>query len=204
MSKYSVTLAPLGQDDYEMISLWTSSATWIYASGIQAHMSAAGVEQFLARVDDNFLLVCTQDGQAIGLVSWKQEDTPGNYVIGSMIGDPDMWGAGFGLESVIILVGMLFDSRNAHRVEFSCGAFNQRAVENFCSGIITIEGILRDYYFVDGQYYDALVGSILRDEFYARRESSPIIPVGEKEAARATIGEFIRKNPIVPRDGQAE
>ncbi|MCA1268672.1 GNAT family N-acetyltransferase [Streptomyces rubiginosohelvolus] len=204
MSKHSVTLAPVDHEDYEMISRWTSSDTWIYASGIQAHMSATDVEKFLARVDDNFLVVCTQDGQAIGLVSWKQEDTPGNYVVGSMIGDPHMWGAGFGLESVIILVGMLFESRNAHRVGFSCGAFNERAVENFCAGIITVEGILRDYYFVDGQYYDALVGSILRDEFYARRESTPVIPVAEKKAARAVIGEFIRKNPIVPRGEQAE
>ncbi|TLQ46313.1 GNAT family N-acetyltransferase [Streptomyces marianii] len=197
-NKYSVTLAPVTRDDYEIISKWTSSKTWVYASGIQAYMSPTDVETFLNRIDDEFLLVCTDDDQAIGVVSWKQTDTPGNYVVGSMIGDPEMWGAGFGLESVILLVGMLFDSRNAHRVEFNCGVFNRGAVENFCSGIMKIEGILRDYFFLDGQYYDALIGSILRDEYYALREPSSIIPPAEKAAARLVLDEFIKQNPILP------
>ncbi|MER5501431.1 MULTISPECIES: GNAT family N-acetyltransferase [unclassified Streptomyces] len=204
MNKHSVTLAPITGSDCEIISQWTSSKAWVYASGIRAHMSPADVESFFGRVDDEFLLVCTDDGQAIGVVSWKQTDTPGNYVVGSMIGDSEMWGAGFGLESVIHLVGMLFDSRNAHRVEFNCGVFNKGAVENFCSGIMRIEGILRDYYFLDGQYYDALIGSILRDEYYAMREPSSIVPSDEKAAARLVLEEFIKKNPIIPHGGSDE
>ncbi|WP_255950612.1 GNAT family N-acetyltransferase [Streptomyces odontomachi] len=203
-NKYSVTLAPVTLGDCEIISQWTSSETWVYASGIRAYMSPTDVQAFLNRVDDEFLLACTDDGQAIGVVSWKQDDTPGNYTVGSMIGDADMWGAGFGLESVILLVGMLFDSRNAHRVGFTCGVFNKRAVENFCSGIMKVEGVLRDYYFLDGQYYDALMGSILRDDYYAVREPSYIIPPAEKVAAQLVLDEFIRRNPMLPHSKPGE
>jgi diamine N-acetyltransferase len=185
--------------DYETISQWTSSKTWVYASGIHSYSSPADLEMFFKRVDDRFLLVCTDDGQAIGVVSWKETETPGNYVVGSMIGDPEMWGAGFGLESVILLLDMLFDSRNAHRVQFVCGVYNQGAVANFCSGLIRVEGILRDSFFVDGSYHDALVGSILRDEYYAARTPEEIIPAAEKAAARTTIEEFLTKNPIALR-----
>jgi RimJ/RimL family protein N-acetyltransferase len=202
-NKYSVTLTPVTEDDYELLSQWTSSNTWVYASGIQSHTSAAELKAFLERVDDEFLLVCTPDGQALGMVGWKPTDTPGNYVVGTMIGDADMWGAGFGLEATILLVGMLFDSKSAHRVEFTCGVFNRRAVENFCSGMITVEGVLRDYYFVDGSYHDALVGSILRDEYYALRGPSEIVPAEDKEAARRIVADFLEKNPIVPRGGYA-
>lgn len=197
--KYSVTLAPVTEEDYVLLAQWTSSNTWVYASGIQCHTSAAEVKAFLDRADDEFLLVCAPDGLAIGMVGWKPTDTPGNYIVGTMIGDADMWGAGFGMEATIMLVGMLFNSKNAHRVGFTCGAFNRRAVESFCAGLITVEGILRDYYFVDGAYHDALIGSILRDEYYAQREPSQIVPARDREAARRIVADFLEKNPIVPR-----
>jgi diamine N-acetyltransferase len=54
----------------------------------------------------------------------------------------------------------------------------------------------KDYYFVDGQYHDALIGSILRNEYYAVREPSAIIPAEDKEAARRIAAEFLEKNPI--------
>lgn len=198
--KFAVTLAPVTEDDYALLSQWTSSNAWVYASGIQSYTSAAQLKEFFDRVDDEFLIVCTHDGLAIGLVSWRPTDTPGNFIVGTMIGDADMWGAGFGLESTMLLVGMLFGSKNAHRVEFTCGAFNRRAVETFCSGLITVEGILRDYFFVDGVYHDALIGSVLRDEYYAAREPSEIVPAQEKDAARRIIVEFLEKNPIAPRN----
>lgn len=203
-NKDSVTLAPVTEEDYALLSQWTSSKTWVYASGIQSHTSVAELKAFLDRVDDEFLMACTSDGQAIGVVSWKPDHTPGNYIVGTMIGDADMWGVGFGLEATILLVGMLFDSKNAHRVAFTCGVFNRRAVENFCSGLITVEGVLRDYYFVDGEYHDAVVGSILRHEYYANREPSEIVPAKDKEVARRIVADFLEKNPIVPRDIPAD
>jgi diamine N-acetyltransferase len=203
-NKDSVTLVPVAEEDYALLAQWTSSNTWVYASGIQSHASATELKEFLDRADDQFLMVCTSDGQAIGMVSWKPTPTSGNYSVGTMIGDSDMWGAGFGLEATILLVGMLFDSKNAHRVEFKCGVFNRKAVENFCAGLITVEGILRDYYFVDGEYHDALIGSILRDEYYAQREPSEIVPAKDKDAARRIVADFLEKNPIVPRDRLAD
>jgi diamine N-acetyltransferase len=198
-NKYSVTLAPVTDEDCALLAQWTSSNTWVYASGIRNHTSAADVKAFLDRVDDTFLIVCAPDGQAVGVVSWKPTDTPGSYIVSTMIGDPDMWGAGFGLEAVILLIGMLFDSKSAHRVGFTCGVFNRRMVEIFCSGLVTVEGILRDYYFVDGAYHDALIGSILKDEYYAAREPSEIVSAEEKEAAQRIVADFLEKNPIVPR-----
>jgi diamine N-acetyltransferase len=198
-NNYSVKLASVTEGDYALLSQWTSSNAWVYASGMQMHTSAAELKAFFDRVDDEFLIVCTHDGLAIGLVSWKPTGTPGNFVVGTMIGDADMWGAGFGLEATILLVRMLFDSKNAHRVEFTCGVFNRQSVESFCSGLIVVEGILRDYYFVDGEYHDALIGSILRDEYYAAREPSEIVPAKDKESARRIVAEFLDKNPIVAR-----
>ena len=202
-SNWSVTLASVTEEDFTLLSQWVSSNTGIYASGVKSNVSAAEFRQFLDQTDEEYLMVCTSDGQAIGAVSSKSAQAPGSYIVGTMIGDSDMWGAGFGLEATMLLVGMLFDLKGAHRIEFICGVFNRRSVENFCSGLITVEGILRDYYFVDGAYHDALIGSILRDEYYAVREPSEIVPAKEKEAARRIVADFVEKNPIVPRDRPA-
>jgi diamine N-acetyltransferase len=201
--KYSVVLAPMTEQDYALLAQWTSSNTWVYAAGFQGHVSAAELKAYLDRADDTYQMVCTADGQAIGMVSWKPTRTPGGYVVGTMIGDSDMWDAGFGLEATILLVGMLFDSKNAHRVEFTCGVFNRRMVEIFCSGLVTVEGILRDYYFIDGSYHDALIGSVLRDEYYAQRKPSEIVPAQDKKAAQRIVADFLAKNPIVPRTSPA-
>jgi diamine N-acetyltransferase len=201
-NKYSITLAPVTKEDHALISQWISSNAWAYATGVQGY-SAAELKAFLDHIDqdnEEFRLVCASDGQAIGMVSWKPTGTPGSYAVGTIIGDADMWGVGFGMEATILLVGMLFDSMRAHRVEFTCGVFNRRAVENLCSGLITVEGILRDYYFVDGEYHDAVIGSILRDEYYTRREPSEVFPAKDKYEARRIVADFIEKNPIVPRN----
>lgn len=198
-NKHSVTLAPVAEEDYALLSQWISSNTGFYVGGTQNYTNPARVKESIDRADDKFLTVCTPDGLAIGIVSWKATGTPGNYAVGTMIGDADMWGAGFGYEATALLLGMLFDSKRAHRVEFTCGVFNLRSVESFCSGLITVEGILRDYYFLDGEYHDAVIGSILRDEYYALRGPSEIIPAEDKEAARGMIADFLEQYPIVPR-----
>jgi diamine N-acetyltransferase len=207
VTKYSVTLAPLTRDDHALLTQWTSSSSWVYASGTHGRMSSAELKAFIDHIDqsdEEFVLVYAPDGQAIGMVSSKPTGTPGNYVVGIIIGDADMWGIGFGFEATALAVGMLFDSKRAHRVEFITGAFNRRAISDICSGgLITVEGILRDYFFIDGEYHDALIGSILRDEYYALRGPSEVIPAKEKDEARRIIADFIEKNPIAPRSKMA-
>lgn len=58
---------------------------------------------------------------------------------------------------------------------------------------LVIEGILRDHYFIDGEYHDAVVSSILRDEFYEYPETDSIdsIPKEEKRAIRQELNEYL-------------
>jgi hypothetical protein len=74
-------------------------------------------------------------------------------------------------------------------------------VEFFCSGLLRLEGVLRDYYFLDGEYHDAVIGSLLRDEYYALVDAYQIVPPntiseGEKEQARKLLLEHLALHPI--------
>ena len=58
---------------------------------------------------------------------------------------------------------------------------------------------MRDYYFLDGAYHDAVIGSILRDEYYAMTRPAENVPRADVKEARRILGEYLEKNPIMPR-----
>jgi RimJ/RimL family protein N-acetyltransferase len=192
----SVALAPITEHDYQTFSQWSSSSSWVFATGAPTYLTPEQARAFIASVNDTFLMVRTADGRTIGAVSWGTLNVPGNFSVGIIIGDEEKWGAGFGVEATLLIMRFLFDFKNAHRVEFKCGTFNTNAIEYLCSGIIRIEGVLRDYYFLDGRYQDAIIGSILRDEFYALVPAERMVSDEAQERADKILNEYLEKNPI--------
>lgn len=198
----SVELSPIStDDDYESLARWASSAAGIYASGERNFVSAAAFRESLRGSADTFLMVRDREGRAIGAVSWRPMECQGNYTIGNMIGERDLWDGGLGVESVGQLIEYLFHARNAHRVQFICGTYNKPMIEIYCSGLIHVEGVLRDYYFLDGTYHDAVIGSILQADYYSALAGMnlrpfDVIPAAEKERARGILLDYLQKNPI--------
>lgn len=197
MGNCSVTLAPITEHDYQVFSQWSSSSSWVYATGAPSYLTAEQARDFIENIDDTFLMVRTVDGGTIGAVSWASLNVPGNYSVGIIVGDEQKWGAGFGMEAVVLAMRFLFDFKNAHRVEFKFGAFNLKVLEYLCSGLARIEGVLRDYYFIDGRYQDAIIGSVLRDEFYALVPPEKVVRDDDQERAKKLLTEYLGKNPIV-------
>jgi diamine N-acetyltransferase len=196
----SVSLGPVTDRDYALMCEWASSATWIYAGGSRHYVSPDQFRKMIESSRDTFLMVRDRAGQSIGAVSWRTGQYRVSFEIGIMIGDSALWQSGFGIEAVIALLGLLFDNMHAHRVEFICGVFNKPAIQACCSGLIRIEGVMRDYYYLDGAYHDAVIGSILRDEYYSMTRPAENIPRTELKEARRILGEYLDNNPIMLRD----
>lgn len=192
----SVTLGSVTDSDYELLCQWAASTSWVYTGGARQYLNPDEFRSQIGRSRDTFLMVRTRDGRTIGAVSWRTGQYLTSYEIGTMIGDAALWHSGFGIESVIALLRLLFDSEQAHRVEFICGVFNKAAVQACCSGLIQVEGVLRDYYYFDGSYHDAIIGSILREQYYSMVPPEETVPNAEKEEARHILAEYLGKNPI--------
>lgn len=148
---------------------------------------------------DHFLMVHTNDDVAIGAVSWRAGQYRNSFEIGVMIGDDQRWQSGFGAESVFALLRLLFNSENAHRVEFICGAFNKPVIQACCAGLIQIEGVLRDYYYFDGTYHDAIICSILREEYYSAARAEETVPRADVNEAYHILRDYLVKHPIALR-----
>jgi len=195
----SVVLGPVTDRDYEVISRWTETKSWVYAGGSRQYLNADAVRKLVANDQGNFLMVRDRDGRSIGAVTWRNGQYAASFEIGTMIGDPGRWQIGFGVEAVFALFALLFDTKHAHRVEFICGVFNKPAIQALCSGLIQIEGILRDYYYFDGAYHDAVIGSILREEYYALISPQLTVPQAEIDDARQILDDYLAKKPIMLR-----
>jgi RimJ/RimL family protein N-acetyltransferase len=205
MKGHLVRLTPLDRDDdYALLASWSGSLMSSYSSGTQQVMTGSQMRAALDTYPMSYLMVRSlADDRTIGAVNWQTMAHQDSYTVGVAIGDAELWGGGYGMDSMFVLLEYLFHTRNARRVHIQAGVFNKQMMQLFTSGVIVVEGILRDYYFLDGEYHDSVVGSILRDEYYTLMPNvgypRDAVPAQEKREAHAMLAAYLGKRPITLR-----
>lgn len=205
MKGHFVELQALEEEDYELFSKWIRpSKVSALARGAQDFATAREIKMDIESSSTRYATVVTHDGKKIGFVSWEPMKYEGSYVLGGVIGDPELWDMGYGAEASILIMDYLFHFKNAHKIQFINGLYNQRTIRFLIKSNVTIEGVLRDYFFLDGEYHDAVISSILREEYYAGGKGGQpedMIPKSEKEEIQKELREYLEKcwgNKIFP------
>jgi RimJ/RimL family protein N-acetyltransferase len=133
----------------------------------------AYVERQMARTDPlnhAFVIMLRADASSIGITACHNIDWPNRVAeVGIIIGEPEQLSRGYGTEALMLLLGYSFDRLNLHRVFLRVLDFNQRAIESYLKCGFSKEGRLRDAVFLDGDYHDVIVMSILEEEFFRLR-----------------------------------
>jgi RimJ/RimL family protein N-acetyltransferase len=75
------------------------------------------------------------------------------------------FGKGYGSEAMRLMLDYGFGILNLHRIELDVFAFNERAIRAYEKLGFQKEGIKRDCLFYEYEYHDAIIMSILADEF---------------------------------------
>lgn len=198
----SVALTAVGdEDDYNLLLQWSATAAGVYASGAKPNLTLAEMKAYVQQPDTRILIIRTNEGRPIGCLNWKGLAYEGSIEMGCMIGDDTLWGAGYGMEALILVMDYQFHERNVHRIQFLSAAFNKPVIRMLCSGFAHIDGILRDYFFLDGDYHDAVIASILRDEYYSMLRSTNMSPTdavsdADKDQARSILAKHLADHPI--------
>lgn len=78
---------------------------------------------------------------------------------------------GFGFETVKCLLYLAFDALKLHKAYVTVLEENGRALTAFQKWGFQKDGILRDYLYVDGQYHDYILMSMLEGEYEEIRRS---------------------------------
>ena len=204
MSRKSCVLRPPSDEDYRLMENWLRPMS--LASALTGDMNetvtAAELKAANERGVVRYLLVVAENGDPVGMVNHRKAGSAGSYAIGGAIGDPAQWHRGIGADALGMLVDHLFHQLNAHRVEFTTASYNKHTMSILTKGGFVLEGVLRDYYFIDGQYHDRTVWSILRDEFVvgakAFAKSSPVedvIPAEDKQQAQEAFAKYLASDP---------
>jgi RimJ/RimL family protein N-acetyltransferase len=193
-----VIMSPvISDEEYELLAEWAAWESGALANGCREYSRP---EDFRKVVEEGsaHLLMVRNAGQPVGAVTWEAQRAPGNYTVGVIIGMHELWGSGYGTIAMSDLLEFLFHSKNAHRVQITAAAYNKTMMKIFRSGFIRIEGILRDYYFFDGEYQDAVIGSILRDEYYKllRGTDIDLVARAEKDEAYRILRQCLTEHPI--------
>ena len=84
---------------------------------------------------------------------------------GISLGDPAVWGKGYGTDATRVALRYAFLELNMNRVELLVYSYNERAQRAYEKAGFQLEGRLRDALYREGRYHDELVMSVLRREW---------------------------------------
>ncbi|WBW97033.1 GNAT family N-acetyltransferase [Oceanirhabdus sp. W0125-5] len=117
-----------------------------------------------SRID--FLIISKEDNSVVGdvvLNEINRTKRSSNIRIG--IFNSCNFGKGYGTEAMVLALNYGFGMFNLHRIELTVYDFNERAIHVYEKVGFKKEGVLRDYLYFNHKYYDAIVMSILEDDF---------------------------------------
>ena len=117
---------------------------------------------------DNASFAIEVEGEYVGYAGLKNVRSPrGNFELGINIGNPDFWAKGFGSEAVSLLLKYGFYFLPGRRIELTVQERNIRAITCYSGCGFVEEGRLRKSIWVEGEYIDLVLMSILRPEWEA-------------------------------------
>lgn len=133
------------------------------------------IQRFIGRIVDDmdradYAIVSKEDpslvlGEVVlNDISWKNRSS--NFRIA--LYSPDFFGKGYGTQATRLILKFGFEQLNLHRIDLEVYDFNPRAAHVYEKVGFKREGVKRDALYWEGSYQNAIVMSILEDEFKAK------------------------------------
>ena len=163
-------IRPLESDDLEKLYHWYNDPDYCYwVSGCWPPVSMLRreeLERIMYEEDEHRYAIIKPDGQLIGSIGFDQVNiTARSARIYLGIGCQEHWGKGYSTDALTVFVRYLFNQWNFHRLSAETWQKNLRALACYQKLGFIIEGTLREAYYVDGQYYDAIILGLLKQDF---------------------------------------
>lgn len=167
------TIRPIEDDDLDTmyqwyndqeVNLWSSGA-WPINTLLNKDQLAA---KFLDGSPDTYRYVILDENELlIGTVGFREVNVPSRSVtLFIIIGNKTYWGKGYGTDALIAFSRFLFTQWNFHRISLDTWDENNRAIRVYEKIGFRIEGRQREARFVLGNYHDAILMGLLREEFF--------------------------------------
>ena len=182
-----VRLRAIEMEDLDRYLAWVNDEEVVqYIATSAPHpVSRAQEEEWLRRAmthtvppEITYAIETLDDGRHIGSVSLHGVGgSERKASLGVLIGDKTCWSRGFGTDAITVMLRHAFEELNLNRVSLEVHDFNARAIACYRKCGFVEEGRLRQDRYRHGEYGDTLIMGVLREEFRAKRASSPPNPL---------------------------
>lgn len=170
----AVYLRPLERADAPTIVPWLNHPEVTRTLRIYRPLSLQAEEEFIDRnrQDETSVtlgIVVRETDRFIGVVGLTDIDYKNQHAsFGIVIGEPDEWGKGYGVEATRLMVDHAFTTLNLNRVWLHVYDFNERGRRSYLKVGFRDEGVLRQEHYSQGRYWDTTIMAILREDWKAR------------------------------------
>ncbi|MCA2265751.1 acetyltransferase [Mycobacterium marseillense] len=181
-----VTLRPIAVDDASLTLTWRKSAR---AANLNAPPQSLEQQTnwIATRPDSEYnFIIELKDGRRVGMVSLTGVDTthrraePGRFLIGD---EEAVRGLPVAVEAMKLVYELAFGKLGLQRVHGSVASDNKLMIKWQKFMGMTEEGRLRNHYFINGKFQDAVIFGLLAEEYAAK--TKPNMEVFIKAARKA-------------------
>ena len=166
-----VQLRPITVADAPAMFASLSDEESMRLTGTQETFTFEQVETYCQRISEaddraDFAITLKDAGDYIGEVVLNEIDDrnrTGSFRIA--LADKKWFGRGFGTEATRLILAYGFETLHLHRIELEVYDFNPRAQHVYEKVGFVPEGVRRDVLLWEGKYQNAIIMSILEDEF---------------------------------------
>lgn len=113
-----------------------------------------------------FIICLTENDRPIGSVYYRDIDETHHHAeYGIFIGEADCLSKGYGTEAAQLALWYAFGEMGLHKVILRVLSENVRAIRSYEKAGFTVEGVAKEYVFLDGSYHDVTFMSVLEKEY---------------------------------------
>jgi RimJ/RimL family protein N-acetyltransferase len=167
-----VELRRHSRDNYRLYSEWYADPEiWRLTSWSAAPLRPPAVERLFedrehSPTDDSFAIHLRDEREPIGVVSLMNvSEANASAELSIIVGHPEDRHHGDGAEAIATLLDYAFGERGLNRVGLSVFEFNEDAISAYTKLGFREEGRLRRALRRDGAFHDAILMSVLKDEW---------------------------------------
>ena len=174
----TVELRRHARANYALYAAWYGDPEiWHLTSWALSPLNRSAVEKLfedreLSPIDDSFAIHIKDDKEPVGVISLMNiSDTNASAELSVIVGHPDDRHQGYGTEAIELLIRYAFEELGLNRVGLSAFDFNGEAISAYEKLGFAVEGRYRQAIKRNSGFHDAILMSILKNEWQAETPS---------------------------------
>lgn len=168
-----VLLRAIEEKDLETLHRWANDPDiWYLLGGWHFPSSMDFMKSWFQGLKNDTLnqrwAIEVPDLGLIGTANLVDIDWKNNHAFhGMMIGDKDIRGKGYGVDTIMAVMRYAFEELHLERLDGSMIEYNEPSLKVYCDKCgWKIEGRLRRWYFRKNRYWDKILVGITRDDYF--------------------------------------